>query len=177
MAGAETAGVSRIDCSCCAIGLALATASTELRVLFGGIDLTRCVRLATSPASRGGFLSFSCKSSCAAPPVQQHELRSLRATHLLRELEECSVQHRAVVVGDGDKPGFLYETAELDQMPRAFASCHYPGPRICARARRLKPVPRLAKLPCRPKRRHQCGARIAGLFPERIARRGDSMPT
>jgi hypothetical protein len=81
-------------------------------------------------ACGGGFLNLGGKGAGAATPEEQLGLCSILAPHPPRKIEESAVQHRAVIVGDCDKPGFLHETTQLDQMPREFASCHYPSPRV-----------------------------------------------
>ncbi len=103
--------------------------------------------------------------------------RAIFALHSQCEVKEGAVQHRTVVVGDFDEPGFLHETAQLDQMPRAFAPCHHPSPRVRSRSCCIKPVARLDQLPCRLHHRQQRGARIAGLCREKIGHPGDSMWT
>ena len=123
------------------------------------------------------MLGFGREGPRTATPVQQLELRTVVCPEPLGDFEESAIDQRAVIVGDVDEPGFLYQAAELDQMPCALSSCHNPGPRVRSCSCGLKPVPRLPIPSCRPCQRQQHRATIAGLFPERTARRAHSMST
>lgn len=125
-------------------------------------------------SSCSGLLGLGRERAGSPSPVQQFELRTVFATEPLGKVEKSTVEQRAIVVRHVNEAGLLDEAAELDQMSRAFASCHHPGPRIRSRLCCLKPVPRLPIPLCRPCQRQQRRATIAGLFPERIARRARS---
>lgn len=123
----------------------------------------------------GSLFCLGCKGAGTFAPVQKPDLLGAVPLHPQRKIEECAVQHRAIVVGEIDEPGFLHEPAQLDQMPGSFAPCHDPFPGIGPCPCRIMPIAGLSQAPCRPRQCQQRGARIADSFPERTVRRAHSI--
>lgn len=121
------------------------------------------------------LFGLSCKGAGAFASEQKLDLLGAVSLHPQCKINECAIQHRAIIVGEIDESGFLHEPSQLDQMAGTFAPCHDPFPCIGPCSCGIMPIAGLSQAPCRPCQGEQRGARIAGSFPERTVRRAHSI--
>jgi len=73
------------------------------------------------------------KSSLSPPPPQRELGASLIGAQLCRCLDQQSKYHDTIIVGQFDYSRLGNQPAQLDQLPRALAPLHLPGPRVMPR--------------------------------------------
>lgn len=76
----------------------------------------------------GLIVQWLVERAFAAPPPQRERALTILAAQRCCGGYEYAQYYGAIVIGQLDEPGFRDEAAELDQLPRALAPLHDPGP-------------------------------------------------
>jgi len=66
------------------------------------------------------------KSTLPTPPPERQGLRAILASELAGGLDQDAQDHGAIVIGQRDQIGLHDQSAQLDEMTRAFAALHLP---------------------------------------------------
>ena len=101
---------------------------------------------------------------------------SIVGSRLANQLQQRTVDGRAIVIGEIVQAGFLDETAEFDQVTGAFATLHNPAPRISPTPRRFQPLDQRPIATLRQDCRRQQLAHLCARAAERRRRPSHAMP-
>lgn len=88
------------------------------------------------------MLGVEIEGPLAAPPPQHAALLAIVTAQTGRDVEKGAEQDRAIIARQFDETGLHDQSAQLDQLARAFAALDLPATHVGSCLHGLKPMPR-----------------------------------